>query len=364
MKTIASWLLSIAAASVIASCSDKTPQENQVSYKLLTIKRDSATLVSEYSARLTGRQVVEVRPQVSGLITRICIGEGDRVAKGQLLFVIDQAPYKSALNEAEAAVANAEASLSNARLTLSNQEKLHAGGVIGDYELSTARNNLIMAEASLREAKAKAETARTNLAYTEVRSPVSGKAGMIAYRVGALVGSSIDDPLVTVSDDSVIQAYFSMTEAQTLSMIEAYGSVEAFMEQMPEVGLRLSNGKTYSLKGRIGAVSGIVSSANNAVSLRADFANPQGLLREGGSGSVIVPSVKESCILIPQTATYELQDRIFAYKVVGGRATGVGITVFRLNDGQQYVVESGLEEGDTIVAEGAGLLKEGQQVVF
>lgn len=351
------------AVAVFCACANKEKPKETSKHKVLTVAHTDRTLLSEYSARLTGRQVVEVRPQVSGLITRICIEEGQTVKKGQLLFVIDQAPYRAALKEAVANVTSAQAALANAKTTLESTQTLYDNHVVGDYEMATARNNHSAAEAALAQAKAQEENARNDLSYTEVKSPVDGVAGMITYRVGALVSSSIDEPLVTVSDCSVVYAYFSLTEAQIIDLAGQYGSIDKYVEQSPDVELRMSNGSAYAGKGRISAVSGIVSANTNAVTLRADFPNSEGLLHEGGSGTVIVPTVMTGCIVIPQTATFELQDRIFAYKVVDGKATSVQIEVFRLNNGTEYVVESGLEEGDVIVAEGAGLIKEGQSIV-
>jgi membrane fusion protein (multidrug efflux system) len=185
---------------------------------------------------------------------------------------------------------------------------------------------------------------------------------MIPYRVGALVSSSIAQPLVTVSDDSRVFAYFSMAENQMLDMIQQYESLDNAMKQMPAVDLLLSNGTLYGHKGKIDAISGTISESTGAVSIRAVFSNRQHLLRNGGSGSVIIPVERENCIVIPQTATYELQDRIFVYKVVDGKASATEIHVAPNNNGTEYIVERGLEVGDIIVSEGAGLLKEGTEI--
>lgn len=343
---------------IISACSTAPTAPITAIYKTLVIERTEQTLLSEYSARLSGRQVVEVRPQVSGQITQILIEEGQKVHKGQTLFIIDQVPYQAALKEAEATVKNAEAQLATAKLNLESTEMLHENNVVRDYDLQSARNNCSIAEASLMQAQAQELNARNNLSYTTIKSPVDGVAGMISYRVGALVSSSSSEPLVTVADDNVIYAYFSMTEGQILDLTENYGSTDALIRQMPDVSLRMNNGKIYAETGRVGAVSGIVSSGTNAVTIRADFANNQGVLKDGGSGAVIVPTQMKDCIVIPQSATFELQDKIFAYKVVNSKATSVQIKVYRLNNGTDYVVESGLAEGDTIIAEGAGLVRE------
>ena len=169
-------------------------------------------------------------------------------------------------------------------------------------------------------------------------------------------------PLVTVSDDARIYAYFSMAESQMLDLILQYGSLEAAREQMPDVGLRLGNGAMYDLAGRIDAISGTVDEGTGAVRLRAVFENPDHLLRNGGSASVSVPTHFNECIIIPQSATYELQNRIFVWKVVNGKTQSAPVSVYKYNDGTSYIVESGLDVGDVIVAEGAGLLHEGIQI--
>ena len=182
---------------------------------------------------------------------------------------------------------------------------------------------------------------------------------MIPYRVGALVNSNISQPLVTVSDDSSVYAYFSMAENQMLDMVQQYGSLNAAIKQMPEVELILSNGQPYEHKGKINAISGTISESTGSVSIRAMFNNRNHLLRNGGSGTIIIPSEKKDCIVIPKAATYELQDRIFVYKVIDGKASATEIKVAPQDNGIEYIVTDGLNVGDIIVAEGAGLIKEG-----
>lgn len=328
----------------------------------MVVGTSNRMLQSDYAATVTGRQYVEIRPQVSGTITKICINEGAAVRKGQLLFIIDQVPYKAALQTARANVETARAKLATAKLTASSKEELYKEKVVSAYDLQTARNAKAEAEAALAQARAEEVNARNNLSYTEVRSPVNGVASMIPYKVGALVNSSISEPLVTVSDDSSVYAYFSMAESQVLDLLQQYGSLQEAMKKMPEVELEMSNGKMFSHKGRIDAISGTVDSGTGSVSLRAVFPNSGNILRNGSSGRVILPSMQSNCIVIPQTATYEIQNKIFVYKVVNGYTKSSSIEVFKLNNGTEYIVESGLAVGDTIIAEGAGLAKEGIKV--
>ena len=346
-----------------ASCQQASQKkEAETYYPVLTVELSDRTLQTSYTATISGVQTVEIRPQVSGMITDILIEEGQNVTKDQVLFIIDQTPYKAAYEIAVANVKSAEAALSTAKLILSSNQDLYEQDVISEFDLMTAKNNLTEAEAKLALCKAEEVRAGNNLSYTEVRSPVNGVASMIPYRVGALVSSSINQPLVTVSDDSKVYAYFSMAENQMLDMIQQYESLDNAMKQMPQVELIMSNGSTYEHKGKINAISGTISESTGAVSIRAVFPNRQHLLRNGGSGSVVIPMERKDCIVIPQTATFELQDRIFVYKVVNGKAESAEIRVSPQNNGTEYIVEDGLSTGDVIVAEGAGLLKEGTEI--
>ena len=344
---------------LLYSCGVPQQQETDTAYKTLTIKSGDQILKTGYTATLRGRQNVEIRPQVSGIITEICINEGDAVHKGQTLFIIDQIPYKAALQTAIANVKSAEAKLATAKLTADSKAELYKEQVVSEFDLQTARNEQIAAEAALAQAKAQEVNARNDLSYTEVKSPVDGVASMIPYRVGALVNSSITEPLVTVSDDSEVYAYFSMTENQILDFVQQYGSLKKAIEHLDKVELTMSNGKTYSSLGKVDAISGTIDEGTGAISLRAVFSNPDQFLRNGGSGTVVVPTVKKQCIIIPQAATYELQNRIFVYKVVDSKAQSAPVEVFRLNNGTEDVVEDGLAPGDVIIAEGVGLVREG-----
>jgi membrane fusion protein (multidrug efflux system) len=357
-------LLALSAA-LVCSCkqtSTTVASKNDAVYPTLEIQLSDRTLTTGYSAAISGVQTVEIRPQVSGMITDILIEEGESVRKGQVLFVIDQTPYKAAYEIAVASMKSAEAALSTAKLIYESNKDLFEQDVVSEFDLMTAKNDLIDAEARLALCKAEEVNASNNLSYTEVRSPVNGVASMIPYRVGALVNSNIAQPLVTVSDDSRVYAYFSMAENQMLDMVQQYGSLDNAIRQMPEVELVMSNGQVYEHKGKINAISGTISESTGSVSIRAVFNNRNHLLRNGGSGTIIIPTTLHNAIVIPQSATYELQDRVFVYKVVDGKASSTEIHIAPQNNGVEYIVTGGLEVGDIIVAEGAGLIKEGTAI--
>lgn len=347
----------------MTGCGDGKKSEKQPPvYPVMTVEAADRMLHTHYAASLTGCQTVEVRPQIEGMLTRICIREGDEVHRGQTLFEIDPAQFRAAYEIAEANVHSAEASVSTAQLVYESNKELYDEKVISEFELNTAKNELDEAHARLKLAKAELDKAATNLSYTQVKSPVNGVASMIPYRVGALVGTNIARPLVTVSDDHEVYAYFSMAENQMLDLTARFGSLKNAIDSMPQVDLLMSNGALYPEKGHIDAVSGTINSSTGTVGFRAVFPNGSHLLRDGGSGTVSLPVVRRGSIVIPQGATYELQDKVFVYKVIDGKAVSHEVQVLDLNNGKEYVVTSGLEVGDVIVSEGAGLVKEGAEV--
>ena len=352
-------LMLVSVLGTVVSCKERQTTPVSGDYKVLEVSATDKTLYSNYSATIQGKQDVGVYPQVSGLITEVCIAEGATVKKGQTLFVIDQVPYRAALATAEANVESAEAAVATARMTADSKQELFREKVVSDFDLQTARNTLRSQQAALAQARANLITAQNNLSYTEIKSPVNGTAGMIPYRVGALVSSSISTPLVTVSDNDEMYVYFSMTEKQVLALSRQNAGGADVLEAMPEVELVLSDGTKYSERGKVDAISGIIDTKTGALTVRAVFPNPQHILRSGGSGNILFPFERKGCIVVPQAATFELQDKVFVYKVVDGKTKSVPVSVFGIQDGKEYIVESGLEIGDVIVAEGAGLLRDG-----
>ena len=265
----------------------------------------------------------------------------------------------------ETAVANvksAEAKLATAKLTADSKAELYKEQIVSEFDLQTARNEQAAAEAALAQAKAQEVNARNDLSYTEVKSPSDGVVGALPYRAGALVSANMPYPLTTVSDNSDMYVYFSMTENQLLDLTRRYGSKDKALAEMDSIELQLNDRSVYPQEGKIETISGVIDTSTGTVSLRAVFPNKEGLLTSGGSGNVIIPVRKENCIVVPQSATYEVQDKVYVYKVVDGKAQSVPVQVTRVNGGQEYIVESGLKVGDTIVAEGVGLLREGTSV--
>lgn len=331
-------------------------------YKFLKIEARDTERQEKYSATIRGQQDVDIYPQVSGTLSRVLVTEGQQVRRGQALFVVDQVPYQAALAQATASVQSAEASVATARLNYEAKERLYREAIISEVELSLSRNSLSTAQAAVAQAKAAQLSARNNLSYTTVTSPADGVVGTLPYRQGALVGPSIPTPLTTVSDSREVYVYFSLSEKQLLALVREYGSLAVAVAKMGDAKLLLSDGSEYNHPGKIESVSGVLDRNTGASSLRAKFPNPDGILRSGSTGNVVLSSVERGVFVIPQSATVRMQDKVLVYKVVEGKAVSTLITVESGSNANEYIVRSGLSAGDVIIADGAGLVREGTQV--
>ena len=346
----------------MASCKQATDAGVKPSYATMKVEVADKELSTSYSATIRGRQDIDIYPQVSGTIEKLCVTEGQTVHRGQLLFVIDQIPYRAALKTATANVEAARAAMATAELTYKSNKELYAQKVVSEFSLKTAENTFLTAKAQLTQAEAQETNARNNLSYTEVKSPSDGVVGALPYRAGALVSANIPYPLTTVSDNSDMYVYFSMNENQLLALTRQYGSMDEALKNMPEVELVLNDNSVYNKKGIIESISGVIDRQTGTVMARVVFPNESRLLHSGASGTVVVPSIYKDCIAIPQGATVQMQDKVVVYKVVDGKAVSTLVTVSGISDGREYVVLSGLNPGDEIVSEGAGLMREGTQV--
>ena len=349
----------------MGACAGQQSQQGSGVNELAVIQVEAAstTLNSSYPATIEGRQDVEIRPQISGFITKVCVDEGDFVRKGQLLFLIDSVQYKAAADAAEAAVKVAEANVATAKLTVRTKTELADKNIISQYDLQTAQNTLASAEANLAQAKAQLVNARNNLSYTRIVSPSNGIVNTIPYRIGSLVSASIVTPLTTVSDISNMYVYFSMTEKQLLNFTREGGTMTQLINSFPEVELMLVDGTMYKEKGKVETISGAIDKTTGSVRMRATFPNDKNILRSGGSGNVLIPVKMDGVLSIPQKATYELQDKRFVYVVTDSSVLqNREIQVLPQNDGKNFFVTSGLQAGERIVYEGVGTLRNGMRI--
>lgn len=406
MKKNKFMLLAVAAAALLASCGkgqQSLPTSDE--YPVITIGASNAQLKTTYPATIKGIQDVEVRPKVSGFITKLNVQEGQFVKAGQVLFVVDNSTYQaavrqaegqvaaalSAVNQAQAGIQTANASLASAQaqaatasLTYANSKNLYANKVIGSFELESAKNSYQTAEAAVKQAQssvassnaalkqAKAQvtqaqaalsTAKDNLGFCYVKSPSDGFVGSLPYKEGALVSPSSVQPVTTVSNVSTMEVYFSLTESDMLNLTRNGSSLSNAIKSLPGVSLQLIDGSIYSHEGTIVKTSGIVDAATGTISVIARFPNPEHLLKSGGSGKIILAKNNNNSIVIPQAAVTQVQDKMFIYKVDGeGKVHYSEIKVNPQNDGNTYIVTSGLKMGEKIVVKGVTSLTDGAKI--
>ena len=361
--THSSLFFGFALAFMLCCCGQSQQEDSpQAIYETSIVKPESRTLESFYPTTIQGRQDVDVFAQITGKIVKVCVTEGQTVKKGQTLFVIDPVPFQAAYNTAKANVNEARARLATARMNYQANQKLYDSKIIGRVEYRTTQNALAQAQAVLEQRLAELQSAGNNLTYTKVVSPSDGVVGTLPYHAGSLVFASMQQPLTRVSDNQEVWAFFTMNETQFLSLMEQYGSKEKALAAMPDVTLQLSNGKKYSVPGRITNISGLIDQTTGSVTLKAVFRNSKGMLYSGFTGNVCIPSVNKRSIVVPQSATYEMQDKRFIYKVVGGKAIATPIIVLPISNGKEFIVISGLKPGDMIVSGGIVNIKDGMEI--
>lgn len=345
----------------LTSCGSKEQsqmgQQSAPNIAVITVKKGTADLESAYPAIIKGKKDVEIRPQVTAFITRVCVDEGQQVSAGQTLFILDQVQFEAAVNQAEAAVAVAREALNSAKITASNKQKLFDKNIISEYENQLAQNDLASAKAQLAQAEANLVNARKNLSYTVVKAPSAGYVGSIPNREGSLASPSSASPLTTISDISEVYAYVSFNEKQILEMTNSGAtSLSSALAALPPVKLQLSDGSMYPETGKVATLTGLIDNTTGSASVRVLFPNKNGMLRSGSTGTILIPVHEENVYTIPQNATTEIQNIRYAY-VVGdsNKVVSKQIKVLANNDGKNFFVTSGLNDGDRVVIEGVGI---------
>ena len=362
MKKIALWVLT---AVMLTSCGSNSNKMGEASndFAVETIQTTTADLKTSYPATIKGMQDIEIRPKVSGYLVKLLVDEGATVRKGQPLFLIDSEQYRATVKAAKAQIRVCRANIATQKLTVDNKRMLFKQNIISSYDLKMAENTLASYEAQLAAAEAQLQSAQDNLRWCTVTSPADGVVGSIPYRVGSLVSGQSAEALTTVSNISKMYVYFSMTEKQLLALTREAGGVNAAIKKMPAVSLVLSDGTTYSQSGTISTISGVIDPSTGSVQMRATFDNAQHILRSGGTGSILIPTHASDAIMVPQSATFDVQDKKFVYVVNADKTVATReITVLPQNNGQTYVVASGLRAGERIVIDGVNQLKNGQKI--
>jgi len=362
-KTSATLAILSSAIIALSSCGggankNEGAQQPPANYQVFTVTTQSATLHTSYPAVMQGEQTIDIRPKVDGYIEKIYVDEGSVVKKGQLLFKLSAPEYEQTVINSIAAINSAKADINSAEIAVNKTKPLVDKGIISEYELQTDQNTLDTKRAALAQAQTTLATAKVNLGYTYVISPVDGVVGSIPYRLGSLITSATTSPLTTVANIGKVYAYFSLNEKQLLDFSRSVkgSTLDDKLKNTPDVNLALADGSAYPEKGRLETTTG-------SASFRAAFPNPLHLLRSGSSGNVDIPQALTAAVLIPQKSAYELQGKYFVYVLNDNNLVkNQEIQIMELTAGQYYVVTSGVKAGDKIVYDGTISLKDSTKI--
>ncbi|KQO20924.1 RND transporter [Flavobacterium sp. Leaf82] len=360
---ITSFILAL----VLSSCADKSQAPAAPAPPLLpvlAVTSENTTTDAEYPASIQGTVDVEIRPQVSGNLERVFVDEGAYVSKGQTLFKINERPFREQLNNALANLHAAEAALINAQLEIDKLTPLVQNKVVSDYQLKTAKASQKIAAANIEQAKAMVGSAKINLGYTNVTAPVSGYIGRLPKKQGSLVSASDIEPLTNLSDVHEVFAYFSLGETDFINFKAQYAgnSLGDKLKKLPPVTLILADNNAYPQTGKIDMVDGQFDKTTGAITLRATFPNTGGTLRSGNTGKIRLGLQHDDALLVPQSATVEMQDKVFVFTVnKENKVAKMPITVIG-KSGTNYLIKDGVKSGDQIVLSGIDKLQDGQVI--
>ena len=357
-------MLVAACAATLVSCGNGggRPNFGDNEFPVAEVGTSNAAMQQTYPATIKGIQDVQISPKLGGFITKIYVKEGQVVSAGQTLFEIDNVSYQAQVRQAQAAVNTAKTQVKTAELTYNNSKKLFDNKVIGDYEMQTAQNTYEQAKAGLAQAEAALANAQEALSFCFVKSPAAGVVGTLPFKVGALVGAQ--NVLTTVSDNSTMEVYFSVNEKVALEMSKTEGGQSAALDSLPAVKLQLADGTIYAHEGKVTKMSGVIDQATGSIQMIAVFPNPEKLLKSGGSGNIVIPRDHSNVIVIPQSCVMEVQTKMFVYTMNdSNKVQYTEITVDPQNDGNTYVVRSGLKVGDKFVTNGITKLTDGMEIV-
>ena len=366
-KSILNWKVALAALAVtLTACGPEIPQPTNSSFETMVVKKTDIELPYKFSAKMKGQNDVTVTPQVSGQLVKICVSEGQQVKQGQALFMIDS---RNAQLELEAAEANLQAALAqenSAKLEYESNKNLFDKKIVSSYMLNNSENSYKQAQASVAQARAAVNRAKVNLGFCTITANVSGIIGEIPVRVGDQVSPMTQ--LTMLSGNTTMQAEFSVTESVVETMVQEgmkASDVDKFIAKLPEVTFVMKNGTEYPHKGRVVSLTGVVNAETGSLTSKVSFPNPDGHLYSGIQGTIVMPMAEKGVILVPQYAVVRLQDKAQVYKVqADSTATAVEVKTEDTGNGKDFIVTSGLNEGDQIVTTGANNVTEGMKVLF
>jgi len=358
------YTLLLLAIVLLNSCSSDKQQQPTApppATEVVTIATGNAITENEYAASVEGKVNVEIRPQIEGNLTQILVDEGAFVHAGQPLFRINDLPYREQYNSAVASLHAAQAAIASAQLEIDKVTPLVQSKVVSDVQLKTARMARQLAIANAEQATAAVAAAKINLGYATVKAPVSGYIGRLPKKQGSLVSRADIEPLTTLSDVQEVYAYFALSEGDFIRFKAQYpgATINDKIKALPPVSLLLADNSVYAEEGHVTMIDGQFDKHTGAITLRANFPNPQGLLRSGNTGRVRLAMPHANVIMVPASATMEVQDKVYVYTVGdSNKVIKQPITILG-KSGTDYLVQDGIKSGDRIVFTGLDHLQDG-----
>ena len=359
MKTFYTLLIVL----VLAGCSKEqqaaAPQAPSV--PVATIAAANTMTYQLYPVAIEGKVNVEIRPQVSGRLEKIFVDEGAYVQKGQLLFKIDEQPFREQYNNAKASLNAAEAAETNAGLEVEKLGPLVQNKVVSDFQLKTAKANQKAAHANVQQAKAIVASAKINLGYTSITAPVSGYIARLPKKAGSLVSASDAEPITKLSNIDEVYVYFALSENDFINFKSSYNgaTINDKVKNLLPVTLLLADNSEYQEKGKIDVVDGEFNENTGAITVRATFPNPKGLLRSGNTGKIKLGLNHDKAILVSQESTIEIQDKVYVFTLSKDNKVSKVPIAISGKTSTDYLVTNGLASGDRIVVAGFENLQEG-----
>lgn len=319
---------------------------------------------TDFNASVQGINDVEIRSQVDGIITRIYVDEGASVHKGEPIFRIDERPFLQELNRANANLTTAKAALEKASIEKERTERLAQNNVVSDVQLKTAQAEYNEVLGNLKQAEAAVSSASINLEYTTVTAPADGFVGSFPYKTGSLVSRNAPVPLTKLTSHNIMYVYFSMSEKDFARFNDTYpgNTVDEKIAKVPAVELILQDNSLYPQNGKLDMVAGQFNQETGMIVFRASFTNTDNLLKSGTSGKIRLSFVEENQIVVPQKATFELQDKVFVFVLDNENKVERRLIQIKRSVPNYYILRSGLNEGDKIVLSGIGRLKDGTEI--
>jgi RND family efflux transporter MFP subunit len=356
MKNI---ILSIAMLYLATSCTKTENQQKQEIGNFLVTSPAviDTSLSKDYVAEIHAVQNVEIRARVKGFLDKIYIDEGKYVSQGQLLFSINSSELKEQLAKAAATLRSTQAELNTAEIEMVNVKRLAEKNVVSETELEVAKSKVELMKAKVEEAVANESSAKIHLSYAEIKAPFSG----IVNRIPNKIGSLIDEGtlLTAISKNDEVFAYFDVSEKEYLNFMT---NMKTDNQLQNNISLILANDEEHPFKGKIETTEAEIEQGTGNIAFRARFANPQKILKHGASGKVRLMKKHNNALIIPQKATFEIQDRIYVYVLDNqNKVKSKAITISnRMSN--YYIVDDGVTKDDRIIYEGIQNIKDGMTV--